>query len=330
MSHGKVLTDNGKTHLQDWEKMEPILKKYSNKRDLTIHVSNPHGEISIVHEYDLKNLWIKFWSVPEMSTSRITIMENACGYNLERGRSADAFNPTGNGIPIIDKNNIILAEIINKNNIFVLFDLPHRFEYSDKVLEFILNEYDILCHKKAIVRCFWHIFYQCSNTYKLFKKMVSKKKGFKIIGKIKIPLSIPRFGQRKLYIETFMDPKTKLLYRDKKEINERWKNLVKIANKQVYVINKNILVPLGKGISPNSQLRCFHITICLDTKEMEVFSIMSRKPFSVGRFRQYKYEKKHHCLGNISSGVREFLEPEIRQDSLTVLAMKEYFRQGNY
>jgi len=313
------------SYIEDWDQIKPVLTNFAQKTGLIIHVDNPHGHKSQIEDYDNKNLWIKFWSVPETSNGISTQMYEACGYSLREKASGDAFKPTGDGVQIIDKNKVVLAEIINKNNIFVLFDLPHRFQYSDKVLKFILNEYDSKYSDKTIAGFFRRLSFQCLS---VLTKLTQRIK--KIFEKINFPLKFPTFDQRILYTKTFFDPDTKLLYRDKNEINQRWKDLRKIAYLgNVYVSNKKILIPLGTRISSQSQLRRFHITIGLDIERGDVFSVTTQKPFSFSRYLNKKYNEQRHCLGNISGAVREFLRQRTRQDSLAVLAMKEYFRQGN-
>jgi hypothetical protein len=300
MYKGEVICPS-KDDMEDWQKIGPVLADYARKSSLEIHVSNPHGRVNNPQIYLPHTLWVKFWSVP--SKPREFHLEKACGYPLHRGGSGDSFKPTGKGIPIRDGNRVILAEVVNKNNIYVLFDLPHLFPDSDKVLKFILDEYDRLRRSAGFLSTWDHV--------------------RAILGQLR-----PTESYKHKYFNTFLDPKTGIYYRDRKEIERRWRDLIRIAyGGRVYVIDQKIFVPLGRKIMKYN--RNAYITLCLDVECGRMRKLSPRRPFSETELRTATYSTEGFCLGNVKAGVSNFLGPKVREDALAVLTMREYFRQGN-
>jgi hypothetical protein len=322
MSDSKVIAHDRES-LQDWDRIKPVLVNYAEKRGLTIDVSNPHGYVAEPAEYKPNTLWVRFYSAPPSEKRGGDIMHQACGYRLESGGCGDALRPTEKGTQIVDEDGVILAEVVGGNNIYVLFDLPHRFAQSDKVLQFILDEYDALNKMGALGKFLKFVSFE-------FTRWYQKVDLGNIWNSISEKVSGRSIAEQKRYIETFLDPDTKLFYKDEKEIKKRWESLVNTAyRKQVFVVNNEIFVPLGTKIHPSEQLSSTYLTLCLDLEDETVGVYLTKKPFSVKGYRQGKYEWDHPCLGNISEGVENFLKPTVREDALVVLALKEYYRQGN-
>lgn len=127
------------SNLEAWKYFLPVLQNFASVIKKNIDVYNPHGSTKAKSRAKTK-LSIYFFSTP-VNTERTKIIE-AFNIALINGGAQSAVTPSGRGFPIKDNTGTTIAEIVDENNLYILFDLPHdsRSE-SAKILEIILKKY---------------------------------------------------------------------------------------------------------------------------------------------------------------------------------------------
>ncbi len=129
-------------NLEAWTEIKPVLQEFADLLGRDIHVSNPHGKASQPAKAGSGKIHIRFWSRPGAAEAEKTSIAEVFGIRLGDGQR-DALTPSGQGIPIVDPDGVVAAEVI-EDTIFVLFDLPHKSGNAGQLIRKIMEEYAIL------------------------------------------------------------------------------------------------------------------------------------------------------------------------------------------
>ena len=134
----EVILEN-RSDMHAWDLIKPVLTEFAEILETNIYVSNPHGSAVEPRNEDGK-LFIRFWSIPRVT--RAARIRKPFGISISEGQS-DARLATGDGIPVIDDERQVVAEICG-GTLYVLFDLPHSEDNAAPLMTSIMTRYTLL------------------------------------------------------------------------------------------------------------------------------------------------------------------------------------------
>lgn len=130
--------------LEAWTAIKPTLQEFADLLEKDILVSNSHRKTCPPAEDRSGEIHIRFWSKPGPDVEKMekTSIAEVFGIRLEDGQR-DALHPSGEGIPIVDSNGVVAAEVVD-STIFVLFDLPHKCGNAGQLIREVMEQFVLL------------------------------------------------------------------------------------------------------------------------------------------------------------------------------------------
>jgi hypothetical protein len=137
ISEAPLVDTDESSGFEMWDRVKPLLEVYAKQLGMLIRATNPHCDQDVYDSEDI--LYIAFYSVPIRTKEKYYNEVFSIPLECDQGCG---FEPSFEGVPIIDEcSRSVIAEIF-PNNLYILFDLLHAEDSPvDEILEKIMDKY---------------------------------------------------------------------------------------------------------------------------------------------------------------------------------------------
>jgi hypothetical protein len=309
---------SGKTHLEGWKFLLPVIEWADNEYGVKIDVDNPHGSV-VKPEFVINDnfLRVHFFSTPSESSSKK--FTSVFGISPKDGQG-DGLEPTGDGTPIADDRGQVVAEYVN-GNLYILFDLPHgEWEGTVDMFKSTLKAYfDKVRNAGSSVResvspDSRDLFVRsCNQLYERNIVDMQSKKTTCERGIDECAQKIVSLTREKDLIETKLEPLAKSVESRREIAGKEYDILRSTDHVENVVVNNNVIqiftdsiaIPYG-GKSYN--IGKFRIDIYTDGSHNGVRAFNLTRARREGRLHHpHIKEEGVCCLGNIQEGISKLI-----------------------